>query len=75
MVINGEVVQLPYVELTNQYGRWRPELGQTLVSVPLGYFNAGKNTIRFESGIGNWTSENIYDDYEFGNVEIIFSLR
>jgi hypothetical protein len=75
LVINGEVMQLPYVELSNQYSRWRAELGQTLVSVPLGYFHAGTNTIRFESGIGNWTTENVYDDYEFGEVEIIFSLR
>lgn len=75
MVINGEVVQLPYVQLTNQYGRWRPELGQTLISIPLGYLHSGANTIRIESGIGNWTTENVFDDFEFGNVEIILSRR
>lgn len=75
LVINGEVVQLPYVELTNQYGRWRPELGQTLISIPLGYLHSGANTIRVESGTGNWTTENVFDDFEFGNVEIILSRR
>lgn len=75
LVINGEIVQLPYVELTNQYGRWRPELGQTLISIPLGYLRPGANTIRIESGIGNWTTENVYDDFEFGNIEIILSRR
>ena len=75
LVVNGEVIQLPYVELSNQYGRWRPELGQTLISVPLGYLHSGANTIRIESGIGNWTTENVYDDFEFGDVEIILSRR
>lgn len=75
LVINGEVVQLPYAELNNQYGRWRPELGQTLISIPLGYLRSGENTIRVESGIGNWTTENVYDDFEFGDVEIILSRR
>ena len=75
LVINGEVIQLPYVQLTNQYGRWRPELGQTLISIPLGYLRSGVNTIRIESGIGNWTTENVYDDFEFGDVEIILSRR
>jgi hypothetical protein len=75
LVINGEVVQLPYVELNNSYGRWRPELGQTLISIPLGYLHSGMNTIRVESGIGNWTDTNIYDNFEFGNLEIVFSLR
>jgi hypothetical protein len=75
LVINGEVVQLPYVELTNQYGRWRPELGQTLISIPLGYLRSGTNTIRVESGIGNWTTENVYDDFEFGDIEVILSRR
>jgi hypothetical protein len=75
VVINGEAVQLPWNDLTNQPGRWVPELGQTLVSIPLGFFRAGKNTIRFESGAGNWAVDNVYDDYSFGDVEIIFSLR
>lgn len=75
LVVNGEVVQLPYVGLTNQYSRWRPELGQTLISIPLGYLRPGENTVRVESGIGNWTTENVYDDFEFGDVEIILSLR
>lgn len=75
LVINGEVVQLPYVGLDNQYGRWRPELGQTLISIPLGYMRSGENTIRVESGIGNWTTENVYDDFEFGDVVIILSRR
>ena len=75
LYVNGEIIQLPYVELTNQYGRWRPELGQTLISIPLGYLRSGENTIRIESGIGNWTTENVYDDFEFGDVEIILSRR
>jgi hypothetical protein len=75
LVVNGEVLQLPYVGLTNQYGRWRPELGQTLISIPMGFLRPGENTVRVESGIGNWTTENVYDDFEFGDVEIILSLR
>ena len=75
LVINGQVVQLPHVELTDNYNQWRPQLGQTLLSIPLGYLQPGANTIRFETGIGNWTPENVYDDYTFGDVEIILSLR
>jgi hypothetical protein len=41
----------------------------------LGYLRPGENTVRVESGIGNWTTENVYDDFEFGDVEIILSLR
>ena len=75
LLVNGEVVQLPYVKLDNYYDRWRPELGQTLISIPLGYLRPGTNTIRVEAGLGNFTATNLYDNFEFGDVEIILSRR
>jgi len=73
LVINGQVLQMP--DSSNIGGPWRAEIGQTLLSFPLGFLQPGANTVRFEAGMGNWAPDNRYDDYEFGDVEIILSRR
>jgi hypothetical protein len=76
LFINGQQIQLPDTSnLDTPYSRWSTALGPTLLSIPLGYLEAGKNTVRFEAGMGNWAPDNVYDDYYFGDVELILSLR
>ena len=71
VVINGHRLQIPY---SGQLEVWEAsEAGSTVIPVPLAYFQAGNNTVVFEAGRGFWTSTNIYDDYRYGEVALIFS--
>jgi len=71
VVINGRRLQIPYSGNTRV--DLEPEVGATLMSLPLAYFRDGENHIVFESGIGNFAPTNIYDDFTYGEVALIFS--
>ena len=71
VVINGRRLQIPYSGNTTV--NLEPEVGATVMSLPLAYFRDGENHIVFESGIGNFSPTNIYDDYTYGEVALVFS--
>ena len=71
LVINGRVLQLP--DSYNVAETDEPEVGTTVMSLPLTYFKSGTNTLVFEAGRGFFSDINVYDNYAYGEVVLIFS--
>ena len=68
VAINGHMLQIPY---SGHLKVW--EDGQIGVTIPLAYFHSGRNIVEFSAGKGFWTGTNIFDDYRYGEVVLIFS--
>lgn len=69
--MNGHKLQIP--DSSEIEAGWRQEIGKTIMPLPLSYLKSGKNRFRFESGRGNWSATNIFDDFEVGQVVLVLS--
>ena len=69
VLINGKPYALPNTD--SAHGVLLPTIGKTVISIPLGLFRKGPNTIAFQTN--DFLPSGGADDFEFGDVVLVLS--
>ena len=69
VLINGKPYALPNTD--SVHGWSLPSIGKTIISLPLGLFHKGANTIAFQTNY--FPPSGGADDFEFGDVVLVLN--